>query len=218
MENRSICEYCHKEFSKYGIKNHIEIVHLGNIKRVQGNKGKHQVAWNKGLTKETDERVKKYSELISVNTKGENSFWFGKTHSIESKEKISKGLKKFCEDINNRKRLRDIGRKGGFGKKGYTKLGTYYASIFEKQCFEYLEENNIKFEAHKELPNSSKVSDIYLIENNLWVELDGINREAKKKYIGKNYNNWLDKIDLYKTNNMNYVIVYTFEEFKHLFI
>jgi hypothetical protein len=59
-------------------------------------------AWNKGLSKETDNRVLHYSKSISENTKGENNYWFGKTHSKESKNKISKGLKKFCENIDNR--------------------------------------------------------------------------------------------------------------------
>lgn len=204
------CQYCGREYSKYGIKNHISTIHLGKI---QGNKGKHQIAWNKGLTKETDERVKKYSETISKNTKGENNFWFGKTHSEESKNKISKGLKRFCENTESRKRLRDIGRKGGYGKKGYTKNGTYYASTFEKHCFEYLEENNIKFEAHKEIPNSSNVSDIYLVNKNLWIELDGINREQKKKYIGKNYERWLNKLKIYEENNLSYKIIYNLKEF-----
>ena len=208
------CNICGKEFSKYGIKNHISTIHEGKI---QGNKGKHQIAWNKGLSKEIDERVKQYSETISKNTKGKNNFWFGKKHSQKSKDKISKGLKKFCENIDNRKRLRDIGRKGGYGKKGYTKNGTYYASSFEKQCFEYLEENNIKFKAHKEIPNSSKVSDIYLPIQNLWIELDGINREQKKKYIGKSYEYWMNKLKTYKQNNLTYKVIYTLEEFKNIF-
>ncbi len=57
------------------------------MKRIPWNKGKKglQVAWNKGLTKETDERVKKYSKSLSKSKKG----W---KMSDEQKENIRKAL------------------------------------------------------------------------------------------------------------------------------
>jgi hypothetical protein len=127
---------------------------------------------------------------------------------------ISSKMKITCNTIEARKRLRDIGRKGGFGQKGYTEKGTYYESNLEKQSFEYLEKNNIKFVPHKHIPNSSKVSDIYLIDKNLWIELDGINREKKKKWLGQDYQYWLNKLDIYKQNNLKYKIIYTLNELK----
>jgi len=127
-------------------------------------------------------------------------------------QKISNSLRNIYKNEEKRKHLRDIGRKGGFGTKGKTKNGTQYQSKIEKQCFEWLEENNIKFEAHKYIPNSSKISDIYLMEKNLWIEIDGINREKKKKWLGQDYNYWLNKLEIYKQNNLQYKIVYTLEE------
>lgn len=56
----------------------------GNIPWNKGKKGL-QVAWNKGLTKENDERVKKYS-ISSTQWK------IGKKHSEEHKEKIRKSM------------------------------------------------------------------------------------------------------------------------------
>jgi hypothetical protein len=130
---------------------------------------------------------------------------------------ISETSKKRCSSLLERKRLRDIGRKGGFGKRGKTKNGTNYSSNLEKQCFEWLEENNVKFYPHKYLPNSSKVSDIFLINEDLWIELDGINREKKKKWLGKDYEYWLNKLEIYKENNLNYKIIYNLNELKKLF-
>jgi hypothetical protein len=104
--------------------------------------------------------------------------------------------------------LRDIGRKGGYGKKGYTQKGTHYESNLEKQCFEYLEEKNIKFEAHKHIPNSSKVSDVYLNDLDLWIELDGINREKRKEWLGQDYQYWIEKLKIYKLEKLNYKIFY----------
>lgn len=57
--NEVKCEICGKMFSKYGIKNHIAVTHEG---KKRGTSGKR--AWNKGLTKETDERLKKVSEKL----------------------------------------------------------------------------------------------------------------------------------------------------------
>ena len=131
----------------------------------------------------------------------------------ETKDKISKINKKRCEDINERIRLREIGRKGGFGKRGLTEGGTKYESNLEKKCFEHLEQNIIKFEAHKNIPNSSKVSDVYLNKFDLWIEIDGINREKNKEWLKKDYNYWLEKLKIYKNNKLKFYIVKTYEEF-----
>lgn len=121
--------------------------------------------------------------------------------------------KEQCKNIEERNRLREIGRKGGFGKKGITKGGTRYESSIEKQCFEYLEENKIEFEPHKNIPTTSKVSDVYLPDTNLWIEIDGINREKKKQWLGKDYLYWKEKLSLYEELCLNLKVVNTFEEF-----
>jgi hypothetical protein len=211
------CPYCEKEYTKNGICTHIWKQHTEEGKLHNPNKGYHtgRIAWNKGLTEKNDERVKKGSNTLRNNYKEGIIFpsFKNKHHTNKSIEKISKSLKKHCENIDNRKRLRDIGRKGGYGTKGYTERGTYYQSNFEKQCFEWLEKNKINFEAHKEIPNSSKISDIYLPHKDLWIELDGINREQKKKYIGKSYDYWLQKLQIYEEQKLNYKICYSFNEF-----
>jgi len=79
------CNLCGKNYSKKGIGTHIWRSH-GEGK--SHNPNKNRVAWNKGLTKETDDRVKKNGESISKNPGG----FLGKIHSQKSKEKISKKL------------------------------------------------------------------------------------------------------------------------------
>ena len=57
---------------------------------------KGHVAWNKGLTKETDERVKKNAESIKNNHpdfSGENNPRYGVKLSQQTKDKISNSLK-----------------------------------------------------------------------------------------------------------------------------
>jgi hypothetical protein len=214
------CIHCGKEYSKKGIGTHIWRNH-GNGINFDPNKGykEGRVIWNKGLTKELDDRVKKSGETLRTNYEnGTNTPSFlGKHHSVEVRKQMSIRRKKACESIEERNHMKFIGRKGGFGKKGYTQNGTYYMSNFEKQCFEYLEQNNIKFEPHKNIPNSSKVSDIYLIEKDLWIELDGINREALKQWLGINYERWIEKLNIYHKNKLKYKIIYNTQEFISLF-
>lgn len=130
-----------------------------------------------------------------------------------TKNKLSKIAKKRCKSIKERQRLRDIGRKGGFGKQGFTSLGTRYESTFERKAFEYLEINNYEFIPHKPIPNSSKVSDIFLPKFDLYIELDGINREKKKEWLGDDYKYWKQKLKIYEQQKLNYQIFYTIDEF-----
>lgn len=87
------CPHCNKEYSKMGIGTHIWRKH-GEGKTHDPNK--NRVAWNKGLTKETDERVKQFGETYSKRAKEGKiiSPWKGKTLSEEHKVKVSEGMKK----------------------------------------------------------------------------------------------------------------------------
>lgn len=123
-----------------------------------------------------------------------------------------------CSSPEEKKRLRDIGRKGGFGNKGELENGIKYSSNFEKECFEFLIENNIEFTPHKNIPNSSKISDIYFKNIDLYIELDGINREKKNKWLKDEYKYWLDKLEIYKKQKLNYKILYNFKEFKNFIL
>jgi hypothetical protein len=134
--------------------------------------------------------------------------------NFEVREKISRASIKRCNNEIEKNRMREIGKIGGFGKKGYTNGGIYYQSKLEKECFEFLENNNIIFEPHKYIPNSSKISDLYIKKINLWIELDGIDREKRKKWLGKDYDYWIDKLKIYDREKLNYKIIKNFEEFK----
>lgn len=76
---------------------HLSDEHKGKISI----KNKNRIAWNKGLTKETDKRVAKYSKPHSNETKkkisnslrGKNHPLYGKHHSKNHKQKISNSLK-----------------------------------------------------------------------------------------------------------------------------
>ena len=73
-ENEYECPYCHKTYTKHGICSHIICTHTEDGKarikkhcKENSEKLKGRIAWNKGLTKETDERIEKAVENTKSN-------------------------------------------------------------------------------------------------------------------------------------------------------
>jgi len=95
------CELCGKSFSIRGLGTHVWRMH-GNGKNHDPNigyKSANRTAWNKNLTKEQDDRVKKQGETYSKNLKNGkvSPSFLGKSHTLSSKEKISSKL-----SVNNK--------------------------------------------------------------------------------------------------------------------
>ena len=72
--DKYICPICNKEYSKMGIGTHIWRMHTESGIKFKnhcndGYKNGTRVTWNKGLTKYTDERVKRIGEINSKNAK-----------------------------------------------------------------------------------------------------------------------------------------------------
>ncbi len=128
----------------------------------------------------------------------------------------STAQQKRCQSLSEKLRLRDIGRRGGFGKKGTTAGGTKYQSTLEKNCFEYLENKHIPFIAHRPLPNSSKISDCYIPSLDLWIEIDGIDREKRQKWLENEYRFWQDKMQQYESRNLKLAVVKTVDDLARL--
>ncbi len=98
------CKFCGKEVHNKGCL----IIHEKSCNKNpnkekclnrKGNKGnnKGHIAWNKGLTKETDERIRKSCETFSKNYK-EGKFKLGTPHNEESKKLLSKKRKKWLQE------------------------------------------------------------------------------------------------------------------------
>lgn len=86
--NKIKCEYCNKEYSIKGIGTHIWRTH-GEGKTFKAN-NQNRIAWNKGKTKESDERVQKYANALM----GKSPSIKGKNHTEEAKEKMRKAYQK----------------------------------------------------------------------------------------------------------------------------
>ena len=183
-------DFCSVECSKsYSTKNKRSEINLKVSKTLTGRK------YSTDIKKICPKCEKEF--LVKKKNKNQVCCSVECSRNLDSyKKNISDVRKKICSNPIERERLRDIGKKGGFGKKGRTEKGIHYQSLFEKKVFEFLDEKNITYIPHKNIPNSSKISDVYLTDLDLWVELDGIDREKRKKWIGKDYDYWLDKLEI----------------------
>lgn len=122
-ENEYECPECHKIFTKSGICSHIICVHTKEGReRVERNKKLHSkrqkghVAWNKGLTKETDERIKKASETY----KSKNyTAWNKGKKNVFSEETLKIISSKMKEIAKHRVSCKGTGRAYKGWYKGY---------------------------------------------------------------------------------------------------
>ena len=106
MEIRYICKFCNKECKNpNSLRNHERLCKLNPNQdtrcleilyknRDKWNQSEGRTAWNKGLTKETDERLANQGKKFHEHYHGKNGLWFGKKHSEETKKKISETQKK----------------------------------------------------------------------------------------------------------------------------
>lgn len=87
-----VCPLCQKEYSLYGIKNHIRhhFGYEGSFSKANG-----CTAWNKGLTKETSETVRRCGQVYHERCKQGKivPYYKGKHLSEEMKAKISESMK-----------------------------------------------------------------------------------------------------------------------------
>lgn len=117
-----ICKTCNKEFKTRALlRKHRKETSCGN-----------KVPWNKGLTKETDERIKRYALKCSKSLKGISTH----KQSQESRIKISNTMK-------NNPNCGGYRKGSGRGKKGWYD-GVFFDSQWELGFWIYCKEHNIK--------------------------------------------------------------------------
>lgn len=89
------CQYCNKDCkSRYSLKAH-ECLCLLNPNRIEHPKGATgKSPWNKGLTEETDARIKRSVDGMREFWKNKPGSFTGRQHSPKTKQRVSESMKR----------------------------------------------------------------------------------------------------------------------------
>ena len=160
-----ICKECERKFtSKQATTSHIYRAHVIPGKSTGGGHVIGVPAWNKGLSKETDDRVKKYGET----QQGKPGTFTGKKHSLETKSILSRKA-----SINNKG-----GRSKWYEVSGQKVQGTWERNVANKLTELHVEWEKLKTNRHTfDYEMSGKVRcytpDFYLPKYDCYLEIKG---------------------------------------------
>jgi very-short-patch-repair endonuclease len=108
-----ICRFCGKVCkNSNSLRNHERLCKLNPDRdlhslevmrknRDDWNHSENYVAWNKGLTKETNESIARQAKMFHERHHGKTGTWYGKKHNEETKKKISESQKRYYETHEN---------------------------------------------------------------------------------------------------------------------
>lgn len=207
--NKYVCPECGKEYSKYGIGNHFWRNHTEEGKQFNPNKGYvtgTRKAWNKGLTKDTDSRLKQSGETFRKRLKsGEiKNYWLGRKHTEETKKKISESRKNFLFEHPEKVPYKlNHSSKQSFPEKFFETVFINNGIVFEKEfyvngywldfCFNktfYVEIDGEQHYLDKRIVKHDKVRTTRLmelgfkcIERVRWSEFQKMDKNEQKEFI-----------------------------------
>lgn len=205
QEGHFVCE-CGREFTKsqslYAHQRHCKI-HLGDRydENIHGDRIGDKRAWSRGLTKETDDRVRNNGIQVSIAKKGKP----GRPHTDESKAKLSKAAQyNASHHING-------------WKSGNNRIPNKYEVLTEQ----FLAKHSIPYEAEVVVPQSElgKKGSYYqldfLINNEIDLEIDGTSHNSEHDTIRDSYIR--KKYTVYRINHKDSLSSLENElfEFKH---
>lgn len=182
-----ICPHCGKEYCKKGIYGHIWRKHTekgqkfnSNIKYVKGSR----TAWNKGLTKETDERIRKGIETLYRHIADGTVKYKGRPFTEEEKKKHSETMKKAV--LEHKKSYSSNNVCGRVKIQEYS--GIKFHGKWEVEVARWLDRNNVKYVRDGIKPfeylwnNSTHLyfPDFYLPDYNIYIEVKGYETERDR--------------------------------------
>ena len=196
-ENEYKCPLCSRiSWCKLGIVKHYQSC-AGLVSKTRTKTGK---SWNRGLTKETDPRVKKISDTFYKNMASGKTIRKGHPHSEETKRHMSIIRRKYLQEHPE-----DCYYKKNHSSKGPSYAESYFKEIFVKE--------NIPLEYHLRI--GSYELDFYNKEKGIDVEIDGHQHTAYKEIVesDKRRTEYLESLG-WKVIRINWAIYQTkiFEE------
>jgi hypothetical protein len=163
------CKICGKEYSIKGIGTHMWRNHGDGLEHKSPRKAGFE-SWNKGLTKETDNRVKTNSESLSksIQLKIENGTYVPNRHSSEFKKNLS-----IRQSLHNKG-----GRSKWFKVNGKSVQGTWerdLAILMTNLKIDWFKPkvNSDIFNYHLDNRDRSYTPDFYLKDLGIFIELKG---------------------------------------------
>lgn len=166
INNEYTCPVCFRIFSKSGIKGHIWRAHSEAGKNFLPTIGK--VAWNKGLTKDSDNRVRVNSENVSKAFKENPSLLEGRVQSEETKKKLSNVMTQRHKE----------GKAWNIGMSRWNNKPSYPESFFMKVIDNEFEDKNYI----REYPVGKYSLDFAWVDKKLVIEIDGDQHERFDEY------------------------------------
>lgn len=154
------CEKCKNQITKNNIQKHLNTCDGKGTQRNRVKVGRGSNIWNKGLTKETSDKVRRNSESISLAMKGKPT----PSHSDETKKKLS--------DVAKKNKL------GGHTSKKRVKYKNIVLhSSYEQMVAEQLDQNNIRWNRPNPLNwidekgiEHRYYPDFYLLDYNIYLD------------------------------------------------
>jgi len=168
------CEKCGKEFNNIGYRKskYCSPECRGrNVNKLKDEQGTYKILLCEMCGKEF-KYYGNYANIKMCSKDCRNAYFsrLGKKRLDSDKE----NMQKWIESGNSNSR---------FGRQGVTEKGHSYKSSREKEVFEWLENQGFNFIVEKQLPDSSKYCDIYIVNDKYkkgyYIELDGLRREEK---------------------------------------
>ena len=168
-----ICQFCGKECkNRNSLCNHERLCKENPDRQnsiIVGFNDKGHKAWNKGLTKDTDDRVKRSSESVKttvldkISTGWVPAFATKEYWTEDRKKQQSEKRKKFLLENPEKHPNRILAS----NRKNYS----YLENIVSK----WLDDNDIKYERQFVYPfkDSNRYVDFYIKDYNLFIEVDG---------------------------------------------
>lgn len=137
------------------------------------------VSWNKGKTKETDERVKRNGENVSKSYKNGNFINWQTGKTKENNESILEQSKKISKTVNEK--IKSGTWHLSFSKRRIHEYkGIKFNGTWELKYAKYLDENSINWRRPTEsflyiFEGKSRryTPDFYLIDDDLYIEIKG---------------------------------------------
>ena len=154
-----ICKYCGRDFIRSNYLTTHERSCVFNPEQIP------YISWNRGLTKQTDERIAKQAVNASRFFQENGGTFLGRKHSQATKQKMSN----IALENQNEKHF---GRRRVFEYNGFKFISSYEVDVAKS-----LDENNIRWIQPKRFPYKDLngklhyyTPDLYLLDYNIYVD------------------------------------------------